>query len=201
MKPKTETRSLRRPGSISEILTIVFRHGAQHHQGRSARAKSLLNDEQKKSGNALTLKQALPTRPHELLRDPASGMRQSGCDFSSGQRMAQANASSASPRMNIAARTSPHHAARIPPRSVLIATLRGARVATTGRELGDSAGARPEIGARKDRSSFCRGVNDIAIKNACRRPNRPYETCADKAPRRSHDFDAAGRGSRPSFLN
>jgi hypothetical protein len=25
--------------------------------------------------------------------------------------------------------------------------------------------------------------------------------CADKAPRRSHDFDAAGRESRLSFLN
>jgi len=85
---------------------------------------------------------------------------------------------------------------------VFIATLRYARVATTGRELGDSACARPEIGTRKDRSRFCRSVNDIAIKkNACRRPNRPYETSADKAPLRSHDFDAAGRESRLSFLN
>jgi len=47
---------------------------------------------------------------------------------------------------------------------VFIATLRYARVATTGRELGDSACARPKINARQDRSRFCRGVNDIAIK-------------------------------------
>ena len=86
-------------------------------------------------------------------------------------------------------------------RSVLIATVRGAHVATTGRELGDSARGRPEIGTRKDRSCFRRSVDDIAIKNAFRRPNRPHETCADKAPRRSHDFDAAGRESRLSFLN
>jgi hypothetical protein len=59
------------------------------------------------------------------------------------------------------------------------------RVATTGRELGDSACARPKINARQDRLRFCRGVNDIAIK----------------APRRSHDFDAAGREPRLSFLN
>jgi hypothetical protein len=59
--------------------------------------------------------------------------------------------------------------------------------------MGESAGAQPEIG--------CRGVNDIAIKDACRRPRRLHETCADKAPRRSHDFDAAGRESRLSFLN
>jgi hypothetical protein len=43
------------------------------------------------------------------------------------------------------------------------------RVATTGRELGDSACARPKINARQDRSRFCRGVNDIAIKDACGR--------------------------------
>jgi hypothetical protein len=49
-------------------------------------------------------------------------------------------------------------------RSVLIATLRGAHFATTGRELGDSARGRPEIGTQKDRSCFRRSVNDIAIK-------------------------------------
>jgi hypothetical protein len=89
----------------------------------------------------------------------------------------------------------------MPLRNVFIATLRGARVATTGRELGDSACARPEIDTRQDRSRFCRGVNDIAIKNACRRSYQRRETCADKAPRPSHDFDAAGRESRLSFLN
>jgi hypothetical protein len=67
--------------------------------------------------------------------------------------------------------------------------------------LGDSACARPEIDTRQDRSRFCRGVNDIAIKNACRRSYQRRETCADKAPRPSHDFDAAGRESRLSFLN
>jgi hypothetical protein len=61
-----------------------------------------------------------------------------------------------------------HHAG-ILLRSVFIATLRYARVATTGRELGDSACARPKINARQDRSRFCRGVNDIAIKDACGR--------------------------------
>jgi hypothetical protein len=66
--------------------------------------------------------------------------------------------------MDIAGWTLPHHAARIPLHNVRIATLRYARVATTGRELGDSACARPEIGTRKDRSRFCRSVNDIAIK-------------------------------------
>jgi hypothetical protein len=64
--------------------------------------------------------------------------------------------------MDIAGWTLPHHAG-ILLRSVFIATLRYARVATTGRELGDGACARPEIGTRKD-ARFCRSVNDIAIK-------------------------------------
>jgi hypothetical protein len=67
--------------------------------------------------------------------------------------------------------------------------------------LGETAGAQPEIDTRKDRSRVCPSVDDIAVKDACRPRNRPQKANAGKVPQQSHDFDAASRESRLSFLN
>jgi len=72
---------------------------------------------------------------------------------------------------------------------------------TTGRELGETAGARPKRKAEGARALWAAASSGWTIKNGCTRCNRRRERRADKAPRRSHDFDAAGRECRLSFLN
>ena len=198
-EPKSATEVCAAPPVFLKILTIVFRYGAQHRQDRCARANPLLNSEQKKSGSALLLNRTADSLPSELLRDHVRRTRKRGYDFSSGQRRFGSERSLGSPLMDVAARKLPY-AAQVPRCGRFIWPLRSVRVATTGRELGGSAGAQREIHTRKDRGASA-APNDIAIKNACGQPHRPLETSADKAPRRSHVFDAAGCESRLSFLN
>jgi hypothetical protein len=84
-------------------------------------------------------------------------------------------------------------------RNVFVATLRGG-----GGQLGENWArppARAPNGKRKGPELLAATSSGWAIKNGYTRYNRHRERRADKAPRRSHDFDAAGRECRLSFLN
>jgi hypothetical protein len=183
------------PCVFLKILTIVFRYGAQHDLDQHARCRSTATDIWK-----LALTARPPTWPglgaNMSQRDPDAP---TDAEVSALPRRKGVSPACASPMAAFAhvARRAEHIPAA---HDVFFVPLRGGR----GGQLGENWARPPAFGqAESGRvpGALAAASSGWTIKNGCTRCNRRRERRADKAPRRSHDFDAAGRECRLGFLN